>query len=102
MTFNVVCVSWVYFRADSLATANELLAPLGHRLGAGPAGDGGLVAVIAATVAVQLIPAGIGARVETAFGSLPLPVQGVALGVFCAATVAFGPQGVAPFIYYQF
>jgi alginate O-acetyltransferase complex protein AlgI len=102
VTFNVVCVSWVYFRADSLATANELLRRSVTAWGPAPLVTAGLVAVIAATVAVQLIPAGIGARVETAFSSLPLPVQGVALGVFCGATVAFGPQGVAPFIYYQF
>ena len=102
VTFNVVCVSWVYFRADSLATANELLVRSITAWGPAPLVTAGLVAVIAATVAVQLIPAGIGARVETAFSSLPLPVQGVALGVFCGATIAFGPQGVAPFIYYQF
>ncbi|HVG98744.1 MAG TPA: MBOAT family protein [Chloroflexota bacterium] len=102
VTFNVVCVSWVYFRADSLATANELLLRSVTAWGPAPLVTAGLVAVIAATVAVQLIPAGIGARVETAFSSLPLPVQGVALGVFCGATIAFGPQGVAPFIYYQF
>ena len=86
MTFNVVCVSWVYFRADSLATARELLARSVTAWGPAPLVTGSLVAVIGADLASQFLPASVGARAEAAFGRAPLPLQGVALGVFCAAS----------------
>ncbi|HEX2517294.1 MAG TPA: MBOAT family protein [Chloroflexota bacterium] len=102
VTFNLVCVGWVLFRADSLSTAWELLARSVTAWGPAPLVTGSLVAVIGAVLASQFLPASVGARAEAAFGRLPLPLQGAALGAFCAAVVAFGPQGVAPFIYYQF
>jgi D-alanyl-lipoteichoic acid acyltransferase DltB (MBOAT superfamily) len=102
VTFNVVCVGWVLFRSDSLATAGEILHRAVTAWGPAPAVTGGLVAVIAGMLALQLVPHDLGARFEEAFAALPLPVQGAALGTFCAAVVALGPAGVAPFIYYQF
>jgi D-alanyl-lipoteichoic acid acyltransferase DltB (MBOAT superfamily) len=102
LTFNLVCLGWVLFRADSLATAGELLYRGATAWGPAPLVTGGLVAVIAGVLATQLIPPGASARAEAAFAALPLPVQGTALGIFCATAFALGPQGVPPFIYYQF
>ena len=33
ITFNVVCLAWVFFRADSFATAWDLIDGPLHRLG---------------------------------------------------------------------
>ena len=35
-TFNLVCVGWVFFRSDSVATAFSMLGTPGHGLGTGP------------------------------------------------------------------
>ncbi|MDQ3702862.1 MAG: MBOAT family protein, partial [Chloroflexota bacterium] len=102
LTFHVVCVGWVLFRADSLATAGELLQRSITSWGPAPAVTAGPVAVIAASLALQALPTGWALRFEAGFAELPLPVQGVALGTFFALVVALGPAGVAPFIYYQF
>jgi D-alanyl-lipoteichoic acid acyltransferase DltB (MBOAT superfamily) len=102
VTFNLVCIGWVFFRADSLATAGEILHRSVTAWGPAPLVTGSLVAVICLSLALQFIPSGLLGRVEEAFAGLPLPVQGAVLGAFFAATVALGPAGVAPFIYYQF
>jgi D-alanyl-lipoteichoic acid acyltransferase DltB (MBOAT superfamily) len=101
-TFNFVCLGWVLFRADSLATAGLIVQRGLTAWGPAPAVSLGLVLVIAAAVGVQLLPPGLGQRFEGSFARLPLPVQGVALGVFLALVVALGPEGVAPFIYFRF
>ena len=36
VTFNIVCLAWVFFRADSFATAWDMLTGLVHATGAGP------------------------------------------------------------------
>ena len=36
------------------------------------------------------------------FEWLPFPAQGVALGVISACILKLGPDGVLPFIYFQF
>ena len=41
-------------------------------------------------------------RVETRVGRLPLLLQGALAGAAIVAIDALGPDGVAPFIYFQF
>jgi alginate O-acetyltransferase complex protein AlgI len=102
LTFLFVCVGWVFFRADSLETALTLLGRSVTAWGPAPLLTPGLVAVIAAAVAVQYLPAGLEQRLEAAVARVPIVAQGAALGVFIAFIFALGPTGVAPFIYYQF
>ena len=48
-------------------------------------------------------PRGVGARLRTAFVTLPVYAQGVSLGVLLLVVAAVsGGQGVAPFIYFRF
>ena len=101
-TFHFVCIGWVLFRADSLATAGEILVRSVTAWGPAPLASLGLVAVIAGALTLQLLPEKPGQRLEVAFARLPLPAQGAALGAFLALAVVLGPIGVAPFIYYQF
>jgi alginate O-acetyltransferase complex protein AlgI len=102
-TFHVVCLAWVFFRAPDLGTA---LAVLGRLFAGGPSTGivtPSLVLLIAAALAVQWIPRGVGARLRTAFVTLPVYAQGVSLGVMLLLVAAVsGGQGVAPFIYFRF
>ena len=102
LTFHVVCLAWIFFRADSVATAFSLLGRL--VTGGGPASLVTLpvVLAIAAGIGVQYVPAGTVARLTARFAQLRPAFQG---GVAAAALVGIGvlgPQGVAPFIYYRF
>ena len=102
VTFHVVCLAWIFFRAESFSVAGELLVRLLVGWGPAPLVTPLVVAVVAGSVAAQFVPAGVGQRVQVGLSRLrPVP-QGVALGVTLFVIDALGPPGVPPFIYFQF
>ena len=102
VTFNVVCVAWVFFRSPDLATAFDVLGGLGLS-GPSPLVTLPLVLLVVAAVAIQAVPRGRFREAEAWLVARPVAFQGVAVGaLIVAADAAVGQQGVAPFIYYQF
>ena len=102
VTFNVVCVAWVFFRAPDLATAFDILGGLGLS-GPSPLVTLPLVLLVVASVAIQLLPPDWWRQAEAWFVARPVAVQGLAVGaLIVVADAAVGQQGVAPFIYFQF
>ncbi len=102
LTFQLVCLAWVIFRANSLGTVGELA----HQVVAG-GGRTTLTAVVVlgvvAGLATQLLPATPGLQARRMFANLGPIAQGVALaGVLVVISAVIGGQGVAPFIYYRF
>ena len=102
-TFVLVCVGWVFFRADSVGTALSMLG----RLVTFQGGSTALITVpvllaIAIGMAVQFVPRAPGAAIRSAVSKLhPVPM-GIAAGFALFAITTLGPRGVAPFIYFQF
>ena len=68
---------------------------------AGPVNTVALVIILAA-LAVQLAPPDLGRRTYQFFARLDPTLQSSAVGLWLVAVAALGPQGVAPFIYFQF
>jgi alginate O-acetyltransferase complex protein AlgI len=102
VTFNVVCVAWVFFRAPDLATAFDILGGLGLS-GPSPLVTLPVVLLVVASVAIQLLPPDWWRQAEAWFVARPVAVQGLAVGaLIVVADAAVGQQGVAPFIYFQF
>ena len=102
ITFHVVCLAWVFFRAPDLATAFDVLGQLGAS-GPSPLVTLPVVAMILGAIAVQAVPRDWWGSAEEWFVARPVVVQGLALGlVAVAADAAVGQQGVAPFIYFRF
>jgi D-alanyl-lipoteichoic acid acyltransferase DltB (MBOAT superfamily) len=102
VTFNVVCVAWVFFRAPDLDTAFGVLGGLGLS-GPAPLVTLPLVFLIVAAVAIQAVPGGWWRDAEAWLVARPVALQGLMVGaVIVAADAAVGQQGVAPFIYYRF
>ena len=101
-TFHMICLGWLFFRADSLSSARLLLERLVTAWGPAPLVTPLLVATLAAVVGVQYLPRDILVRAHAAFARQRLAVQGAALGGALLAITTLGPQGVAPFIYYRF
>ena len=103
ITFHLVCLGWVFFRADSLTTAFHVLA----RLVTGWAQPATLVsllliAVIAGAVGLQWAQGRLAGRLQVAFSRMGPVAQGLVLALTLFVITTLGPQGVAPFIYFQF
>ncbi|HXX90339.1 MAG TPA: MBOAT family O-acyltransferase [Acidimicrobiales bacterium] len=103
LTFQVVCLAWVFFRADSMATAFTLLGRLfTDWTAASPLVTPLVVLAVAFGIGVQYVPSDAVERLQRTFARFPVAAQGAILGVVLLAITTLGPQGVAPFIYYRF
>ncbi|MEX1279834.1 MAG: MBOAT family protein [Acidimicrobiia bacterium] len=101
VTFHVVCLGWVFFRADSFETALAILGRLAD-WGPAPAVTPLVLALVVGSIAVQYIPHGARLRLREGFARLSPVGMTAALGLFLLVLDALGPEGVAPFIYFQF
>ena len=102
ITFHIVCLGWVFFRADSFSTAGVLLGRMVTAWGPAPLVTPVVVLVIVAALAVQFVPRRVGEQLRITFSHYSPLAQGAALALALLVTDALGPQGVAPFIYFQF
>ncbi|MFV0523099.1 MAG: MBOAT family O-acyltransferase [Acidimicrobiales bacterium] len=101
VTMNVICVAWVFFRAESFSRAFEVLGRL-TSAPVGPAVPGLVVVAISGALLAQFVPPSMGERTRVAFArTSPLAQVGI-LAAALTVIDAFGPSGVAPFIYFQF
>jgi alginate O-acetyltransferase complex protein AlgI len=102
-TFNIVCLAWVFFRADSFQNARDVLVQLlGHWTDASPLVKPSVLLAIAVGIGAQYIPKITTARVISLFSRFSPVAQGVALGFALMLINVLGPRGVAPFIYFRF
>jgi D-alanyl-lipoteichoic acid acyltransferase DltB (MBOAT superfamily) len=102
LTFNVVCLAWVFFRAPDLATVGELVRGLASS-GGQTSVSAPLAMMIAGGFAAQFLPHEPLRQLRVAFNRLSPVAQGglLALVLFATGVIVSG-QGVAPFIYYRF
>jgi len=102
-TFQVVCFAWIFFRADSFADAWDVIVRLFTAWGEpSPLVTGGVVAAIAVGIGSQYLPSRFPLAIMARFSRLPVPAQAAVLSLALLVTHAMGPEGVAPFIYFQF
>jgi alginate O-acetyltransferase complex protein AlgI len=105
LTFSVVCFAWVFFRAasvgDALAVFGQLLTGV-QNPDIAPVLNPLVVAIVVLAVASQFVPARIPDRVSQSFSKVAPVVQIVAFGLALMLIDALGPEGIAPFIYFQF
>jgi hypothetical protein len=102
-TFNLVCVGWVMFRADSMSTAFSVLG----RLISGWTTPTVLVTpmvvfVTLGALALQFVPRLPALLLQNRIATLRPVVMGIGFGMVLVVIAALGPQGVAPFIYFRF
>jgi D-alanyl-lipoteichoic acid acyltransferase DltB (MBOAT superfamily) len=103
LTFNFVCLAWVFFREQTIGGAFQLL---GHLFTAwdkpSPQITVGVLLAIAALLVTQFTPPRIGEQLQGIFSRISPIAQGACLGVAMMFINLLGPYGVAPFIYFQF
>jgi alginate O-acetyltransferase complex protein AlgI len=102
LTFHIVVIAWVFFRAGDMATATTFLGQLTVS-GSATLLTAPIAVIVAAVILVQLLPqeplARLRLRVER-LHAVPLGAGLAAVVLLVAATVP--AQGVPPFIYFQF
>ena len=101
LTFHVVCLAWVFFRADGFGSAMEIFGRL-LAFAPGPAVALNVLLLIALGIAIQYLPKDATARLQHGFSRLSLTAQGAVLALSLVTVSTFGNQGVAAFIYFQF
>ena len=102
VTFQVVCLAWVFFRAPNFSDAMAVLGRLVHGGGGSGLVTPLLMFTVVAMVASQFVPPRIPERITEGFGRLAPALQMAALGIGLVLVDALGPAGIAPFIYFQF
>jgi hypothetical protein len=103
LTFNLVCAAWVFFRADSIATALQILGRIvTTAAGSSTLVTGLVVATVVAALASQLVPDHRTGALRAWFSRLEWGGQAALLAAGLTAIAVLGPDGVAPFIYFRF
>ena len=102
LVFHFVCFCWIFFRADSVLRAGEVIAGLA---------DPGrpitlltpfLAGLIALGLAIQFTPADLLQRLDRLYQRIPVWGVGVASGSILLLLEIIGGDGTAAFIYFQF
>ena len=103
LTFQFVCLGWVFFNATGVSQAFAVLGRAVTGWGEpSPLVTPLLVVVVLGTIALQYVPSDAVARLQAAFSRQRAAVQVGILGFSLLGVTTFGPVGVAPFIYYRF
>ena len=96
-----VLLGWIFFRAASFAHALAFLAGLAGG-GASSVMTPALAGLIALGMSFHFMPRFTMQSVALRLRALPAPALSAAVGLAILTIDAMRPEGVAPFIYYQF
>jgi len=102
LVFHFVCVGWVFFRAPSFTAALEWFRALANPLTTNPLVTPLVVICLLLGLALHFTPARVHPALTERFHRLPAPAQSLLLGLLLVLLSACSPEGVAPFIYFQF
>lgn len=103
ITFHLVALGWVFFRADSFGNAFAVLGRLVTGWSAHiPSVTLPLLLVTALGIAVQYIPRGATEALQVGFSRLTPALQGVVIAGGLFFVNVLGPQGPSTFLYFKF
>ena len=100
--FNFNCLSFIFFRSEDLSYAFLYLQSFSNFDFPIEFWTPFLMTLVFGGFLIHFLPEDGLERVERRFRHLPLSVQGALAGFAIVAIDAMGPDGVAPFIYFQF
>ena len=101
--FHFVCLGWVLFNGETLVRTGDVLSRLFTGWGTGPELFDPLVGLtIAAALAAQFLPHSWAEMGSQMLAKVPIGLTAVGFSIWILVVVAFGPEGVADYIYFQF
>jgi len=101
VTFNIVCLAWVFFRAENLDIATTMLGGL-FDWSTGELVTPIILVIIVGSILSQFVPFSYVKQAEQRLSLAPWAIQGALLGIGIVLIDTLGPDGVLPFIYFQF
>jgi D-alanyl-lipoteichoic acid acyltransferase DltB (MBOAT superfamily) len=102
ITFHFVCFTWIFFRSPDFATAWDYVGGLGDFEADAVFVTPFVVGLVALTMLGQFFSPRLGPALARQFERLPGPLLGICLGGALLVIESLAPEGVAPFIYFQF
>jgi len=102
VTFNIVCLAWIFFRSESMSYALVYLRGLTDWSGPVERATPFLVALIFVSLAAHFVSEGLVERISAKLHDAGALTLGAVLGFGILFIWAMAPGGVAPFIYFQF
>lgn len=101
-TFHFVCLSWIFFRSGNFQITMEYFTAFANFETPLTILTPFVAVLIFIGMAIHFIPPKMGEKVRGLFRESPLAFQGAFLSLFLILMGAMSPDGVAPFIYFQF
>jgi alginate O-acetyltransferase complex protein AlgI len=102
LVWHLVCLSWLFFRCHTFADAMTMLRSLGDWSVPVQSLTWPIGIIIVVGYASQLLDGSRMEKVWDAYTRLHPVLQGAAAAVVLTMILGLGPQGVAPFIYFDF
>ncbi len=102
ITFHIVVLGWIFFRAESFDAAIAYIAGIFAFAGSATLVTPLMLALIVIGLEMHFMPSQILPRLARQVRRIPAPVAGLAIGVVILLIDSMRYEGVAPFIYYQF
>jgi D-alanyl-lipoteichoic acid acyltransferase DltB (MBOAT superfamily) len=100
--FHFVCLAWLFFRADSFDAVTIYLHAAAQLTPGVAQATPFTASLIALGLAMQFLPSDFSTRLAERLLSWPEWALGAVAAVGVVSIDALGPDGVAPFIYFQF
>ncbi len=101
VTFHIVCLGWILFRAETFPMAMQMLTGLG-RFEPATLVTPFVLTLIVGGLAMHWLPPRAAEGIATWLKPAPSLTMGLLVGVAILLVEAVRPDGVAPFIYFQF
>ncbi len=102
VTFHFVCLTWIFFRCESLEGALGILQGLGRTSFSTANITWPIVALTVAGLSLQWLPEKVYPALQQRFAALPSPVQCALLAATAVAVVRVSGASVSQFIYFNF
>lgn len=102
LVFHFVCLGWIFFRADDMTRAAQVLAGLADWSRGPSLVTAWLAGLIAFGLAIQFTPPDLLERADRIYQRIPVWAVGVLVAVILLSIELVGGDGTAPFIYFQF
>ncbi|MDE5708619.1 MAG: MBOAT family protein [Alistipes sp.] len=107
ITFNLVCFSWLMFRAESMQTVTLILHQIFHHFNAAiipqvVSGYAAVFALIAIGYLLHFLPGKVDTLVQRAVTCTPIAMQVLLVAAMIWCVMQIKSSDIQPFIYFQF